>query len=396
MAVFTEFFASIDIKTTVFLTGVAVLIQSGVIWFQSLMIKEYHGIRTASLGSLLLGFGMLLASFREVIAPVYSIVLANYLIVMGTAVEYAAVCRFLNVRFKAWLIALSLVPVLVFLPYFTYIRNDVVIRIFLMGAGTAILMGMVAFQLFRLGPVNFSLSARFLSFITMFYTFVLLLRGIGFWFYQVEELLSPSPLTIVNSLSMFIACFLWGIGFLMMVSHRLQADLNEIATVDSLTRVPNRRAMIPLLKAEFSRYSRTQSHFSVLLVDIDHFKYVNDRYGHEMGDIVLRDVAQLMKSALRGQDFICRWGGEEFLILLPTTTMGEAMEIGERLRTLVERSRFRFDGHQVSLTISVGIGNSTSCKDVDHIYRCSDRALYKAKLTRNAVALMDVETLLKV
>ena len=172
-----------------------------------------------------------------------------------------------------------------------------------------------------------------------------------------------------------------------MVSHRLQADLNELAMLDSLTRIANRRAMVAHLESEFSRFTRTNIDFSVLLVDVDHFKTVNDRYGHETGDQILRDVARLMKHALRKQDVISRWGGEEFLVLLPGSTQVEAAEIGERLRLLVQHSKFIFNGHEVSITVSIGVGNSASSKDVDHIYKCSDEALYKAKITRNAVAL---------
>jgi diguanylate cyclase (GGDEF)-like protein len=178
---------------------------------------------------------------------------------------------------------------------------------------------------------------------------------------------------------------------MMMVSHRLQADLSEIATVDSLTRIPNRRAMVPMLEAEFSRFSRTNVSFSILLVDVDHFKEVNDRYGHETGDIVLRHVAQTMQNALRKQDTISRWGGEEFLILLPSTTDHEAHEIGERLRKVVEASRFQVNGHQVFLTVSIGVGSSIQAADVNHIYKSSDIALYKAKVTRNSVARVDIE-----
>ncbi len=95
----------------------------------------------------------------------------------------------------------------------------------------------------------------------------------------------------------------------------------------------------------------------------------------------------LLKSALRKQDEISRWGGEEFLILLPASDLRDASNIGERLRMLVEQARFEIAGDEIYLTISVGVGNSTSSKDVDRIYKSSDIALYKAKLTRNAVAL---------
>jgi diguanylate cyclase (GGDEF)-like protein len=275
----------------------------------------------------------------------------------------------------------------VFLPYFTHIKNDFTARVILVGFGISILIGTLAVRLFRLREVNFRFSARFLAFVSALYTFMLFLRGVGFLIFPANDFFSSSPLAVLNSIGLFISSFLWSIGFLLMVSHRLQADLNELAMLDSLTRISNRRAMAAHLEAEFARFARTNIDFSVLLVDVDHFKTVNDRYGHEIGDQALYDVAQLMKSALRKHDVISRWGGEEFLILLPGSTQGEALEIGERLRLLVQHSKLTFNGHEVSLTVSIGVGNSAFCEDVDNIYKSSDKALYKAKLTRNAVAL---------
>ena len=387
MAAIAELLTSIHIQTTVFLIGIAVLIQAGLIWFQSLMIQQYRGIRLASLGTFFYGLGMLLTSFRGVSSDTISVVIANYLVVIGTAFIYMAVCAFLSERFNIFIIVAAVLPVLAFLPYFTQVRNDFTARVILIGFGISLLIGTVAVRLFRLREVNFRFSARFLAFVSAMYTFVLFFRGVAFLIFPADDLFSSSPLAVLNSIGIFISSFLWSIGFLLMVSHRLQADLNELAMLDSLTRIANRRAMVAHLESEFARFTRTNIDFSVLLVDVDHFKTVNDRFGHEMGDQVLHDVAQLMKSALRKQDVISRWGGEEFLILLPGSTQGEAAEIGERLRRLVQHSNFSFNGHEVSLTISIGVGNSAFCEDVDNIYKSSDMALYKAKLTRNAVAL---------
>lgn len=390
MAAVLEFFVSIDLQTTVFLVGVAVIIQAGLIWLQSFMIKEYRGIRTAALGNFLYGVGTLLIAFRGVISDFVSILLANYLVLIGTTVLYIAICRFVNERFRYSVIAVSVLPALILLPYFLYVKDDFTMRVFIMGVSPMILIGAAAFHLFRLRQTNFRLSSFFLGSISLFYALILFLRGISLFFSPTTDAFAPNPVLVFHAIAMFDASFLWSMGFMLMVSQRLQVDLQELATVDSLTRIPNRRAMVALLEAEFARNSRTDGSFSVLLIDVDHFKIVNDKYGHEMGDIVLHDLAQLMRETLRRQDFISRWGGEEFLVLLPATSLREAAEISERLRVVVEQSHFRFDGHEVSLTISLGVGNSAICRDLDKIYKCADAALYKAKLTRNAVAWIDM------
>ncbi len=382
-----QLLTSVSTQTTFFLTAIAVFIQAGLIWFQSRLIKAYRGIRTAALGSFIFGIGILLTSFRGLIPDLLTIVLANYLVVIGITIMYVAVCKFLSERFNVLVIAIAVVPILTLIPYFTYVRNDFKARVVLVGVCTAVLVVAIVVLLFRLKQVNFRFSAYVLAYISTIYAIVLLLRNIGFLIFPTNGLFSPTIFAILHSIALFSASFLWSIGFMMMVSHRLQADLNELATLDSLTHIANRRAMIALLEAEYSRLARSHIEFSVLLVDVDHFKKVNDQFGHEAGDRILYDVAQLLKSTLRKQDEISRWGGEEFLILLPGTSLQDAAMIGERLRMLVEQAQFNVAGSEMSLTISVGVGNSTSSKDVDRIYKSSDVALYKAKLTRNAVAL---------
>jgi len=387
MSAVMKLLTSISIQTTLFLTAIAVFIQAGLIWFQSWLIKEYRGIRTAALGNFIFGFGMLLTSFRDLFSDVITIVIANYLVVIGIAIMYIAVCKFLNERSNIMVIVLAIVPTLTLMPYFTYARSDFTARVVLVGFCTVILIVGIIVKLFRLKQVNFRFSAYFLALISTIYAVVLLLRNIGFLLFPMDGLFSPTLFAILHSIAMFSASFLWSIGFMMMVSHRLQSDLNELATLDSLTQIANRRAMIALLEAEYSRLARSNIEFSILLVDVDHFKKVNDQFGHEVGDRILHDVAQLLKSALRKQDEISRWGGEEFLILLPASNLQDASMIGERLRLSVEQSRFDIADDEISLTISIGVGNSTFCEDVDRIYKSSDVALYKAKLTRNAVAL---------
>lgn len=387
MSAVMKLITSTSIQTTLFLTAIAVFIQAGLIWFQSRLIKEYRGIRTAALGNFVFGLGILLTSFRDLLSDVVTIVIANYFIVIGAAIMYVAVCKFLNERFSVLVIASAIVPTLTLVPYFTYVQYNFTARIVVVGICTAILIVGNIVRLFRLKQANFRFSAYFLAYVSMVYAIVLVLRNIGFLFFSIEGLFSPTLFTIIHSIALFAASFLWSIGFMMMVSHRLQSDLNELATMDSLTHIANRRAMIALLEAEYSRLARSHVEFSVLLVDVDHFKKVNDQFGHEAGDRILHDVAQLLKSALRKQDEISRWGGEEFLILLPASDLRDASNIGERLRMLVEQARFEIAGDEIYLTISVGVGNSTSSKDVDRIYKSSDIALYKAKLTRNAVAL---------
>src|SRR6266545_3701050 len=134
------------------------------------------------------------------------------------------------------------------------------------------------------------------------------------------------------------------------------ADTYDRATIDRLTGVFNRQALLAELFSEVERASRYDRPLSVAFVDIDHFKTVNDTYGHGAGDVVLRGVAQVLAANLRASDLIGRYGGEEFMLILAETAVEEGAVLAEKLRALVERERFAIDAEQsLSVTISIGI-----------------------------------------
>ncbi|NTW97691.1 MAG: GGDEF domain-containing protein [Oscillochloris sp.] len=168
------------------------------------------------------------------------------------------------------------------------------------------------------------------------------------------------------------------------------AMIEEIARIDDLTRILNRRSILLVLSNEFDRVLRYRSPFSVLLIDIDHFKQVNDRYGHPIGDQVLRDCAGLLRRSIRTIDHLGRYGGEEFLCVLPMTAEAAAAELAERLCRDVANARF-IAGDMVafSVTISIGVAELDPRNDTpDLLISHADEALYQAKdLGRNCVAI---------
>ncbi len=160
--------------------------------------------------------------------------------------------------------------------------------------------------------------------------------------------------------------------------------LRELSLTDPLTACWNRRAFDERLMFEIAECERYGGDLSVLLLDIDNFKRVNDTYGHEMGDQVLRTVARILKEQGRGSDFVCRYGGEEFAVLLPRTSRDGALLIAERLRIAIEKEQER-----CPVTVSIGVGNRCldAC-DSSTIIRHADEALYKAKAAgKNRVSL---------
>jgi diguanylate cyclase (GGDEF)-like protein len=164
------------------------------------------------------------------------------------------------------------------------------------------------------------------------------------------------------------------------------ADTTDRATFDRLTGVANRQALLAALFSEVERATRYERPLSVAFVDIDHFKAVNDTYGHAAGDIVLRGVAQTIAANLRASDMIGRYGGEEFMLILTETGVEEGAVLTEKIRTLVQRQRYTVEpGTDISVTISIGIaGGSGQQLRMEALVRDADAAMYSAKsLGRN-------------
>jgi diguanylate cyclase (GGDEF)-like protein/putative nucleotidyltransferase with HDIG domain len=163
-------------------------------------------------------------------------------------------------------------------------------------------------------------------------------------------------------------------------------ETHESATIDRLTGVANRQSLLAALFAEVERASRYERALSVAFVDIDHFKAVNDTYGHGVGDVVLRGVAQTISANLRASDLVGRYGGEEFMLILTETGVEEGATLTEKLRTLVQRQRYQVaGGPEIAVTISIGIaGGVGQLLRMDSLVRDADAAMYSAKsLGRN-------------
>jgi diguanylate cyclase len=150
---------------------------------------------------------------------------------------------------------------------------------------------------------------------------------------------------------------------------------------DALTGIPNRMAFDERINNEFQRWQRYKTKLSLCLVDIDKFKGVNDTYGHKAGDIVLQTVAKKCASKIRKSDYFCRYGGEEFALILPETDLSAAITVAETLRESIEKCSFQYGNENVSITISCGLAQVRNNDNLDAIFQRADKALYKAKET---------------
>ncbi|MHB1773493.1 MAG: GGDEF domain-containing protein, partial [Acidimicrobiales bacterium] len=161
--------------------------------------------------------------------------------------------------------------------------------------------------------------------------------------------------------------------------HELNAQMYLAAMTDPLTGLDNRRRMAEALDSEALRSNRSRRPFSLILADIDHFKDVNDHYGHECGDLVLQHVSSVLRRMVREVDQTARWGGEEFLLLLPETGVEEALGVAERLRRAVAESHVLWQHKEVKVTITVGVAVHGGSGNAERTIRQADEALYRGK-----------------
>ncbi len=161
--------------------------------------------------------------------------------------------------------------------------------------------------------------------------------------------------------------------------RRALARVDELARTDPLTGLLNRRAMSELMDAEVARVERHGRSFAVLVADLDEFKGINDRHGHPVGDHALRAIAQRLLGTVRAQDQVARWGGEEFLLLLPETTMETALEVADRLRRAIAETPLRTGETELHVTGTFGVAVYEQGGSIHDTVRAADRALYAGK-----------------
>ncbi len=159
----------------------------------------------------------------------------------------------------------------------------------------------------------------------------------------------------------------------------LQRELEKLAQKDPLTNLYNRRRMDELLSLEIARTKRNNRPFCLILCDIDHFKNINDTYGHEVGDRVICAVAEIIQNSLREQDSVARWGGEEFLVALPDTDTEQAISVANKLRKLCEKHTLYEHETPIDFTLTFGVAVFDGSKDIKAAIAAADHALYEGK-----------------
>lgn len=175
--------------------------------------------------------------------------------------------------------------------------------------------------------------------------------------------------------------FAWFLVGMLLRVHRDEQEMRSLASYDSLTGLLSRHAFFDNASNYVSLARREQKSFSVVIIDLDHFKKINDRYGHPAGDAVLKLFADVVNSVARRSDIIGRIGGEEFAIVLPSTASSEGLEFCERLHQAIDKAVLKFNGSAIRYTVSIGLSefDNGSEDSIDDLLARADLALYQAK-----------------
>ncbi|GAP67201.1 diguanylate cyclase [Mizugakiibacter sediminis] len=203
--------------------------------------------------------------------------------------------------------------------------------------------------------------------------------------------LAPCLADEVNTLVLMIEPLLASVGFLLLYNEAAQSELARMARIDPLTRIANRRALAEHARRMIAEAVRHGREFAVLLIDADHFKRVNDQFGHAGGDSVLCTLVARLQRALRASDVLGRLGGEEFVALLPDTGAAAALETAERVRAAIAADALTVAGQPHALTVSIGVtALQPGDGGLEDLLHRADRALYAAKRAgRNRVVAAD-------
>lgn len=202
------------------------------------------------------------------------------------------------------------------------------------------------------------------------------------WFTEPIQPISPDALLFVHIFNLSIVFVIFSyLSFLYLgMVVFAQRKLHNEATVDSLTGLLNRRQGGALAEKEIVRFERAGHPASFLLLDIDHFKHLNDTYGHELGDKVLTETGRIMSAQVRAEDVVTRWGGEEFLVILPGTDLKQAFASAERICAALRHHNWtQVTDQPITVTVSAGVSELCETDDMAAVIRRADEALYRAK-----------------
>ena len=343
--------------------------------------KEVQGPGYWAVGNLVIGLGMVLVQM-QLDAPKAIFSPGMALIGAGLSIYINGIQAFIGKKPD------HRIPIVVFIllalidAYFMLIRHDMQVAIVL---SALIFSATYLYSTYLTFSRDEGMAGNLFWIISSLYLLMaLLMLGRSVYASQataeVFESFATWPINAYTFMLGAVSQFFISSLFVLMLSYKLNQNLESIATIDGLTNILNRRGLEDAALKMQDMCKRINLSMAVILIDIDHFKKVNDKYGHLAGDDVLGHIAKVVAGILRASDVFGRYGGEEFCAFLPNTTEGDAIGLAERIRAEVEASPLKLNHAAIKTTISIGVADSVRAGyDFKGLVAAADGALYSAK-----------------
>ena len=390
---------SFDLRTAIVFGALITLLTDVLLLlsWKSLPLGVRPSLRWWLAGMLLQPLGFVLVGLRNLAPDWLSIPVGNTVLALGLSCMAISLRLFYGMpERRNRLYALTAVVAVVAI-WFTYGVPDPHWRIIGLTLLLAVLIGSSARAVFRRnGPPG--VVPRLTGAIFAVATLAMLSRVVheAFWPATSGDLIQASPVNLICLGILVLLPVLATVGFLLMCTERSQEELERTARLDYLTGIYNRRAIEDLASRAISAARRHGIPLAIMIVDVDHFKRINDEYGHEAGDQGLIETVRRMRDIVRSEDLVGRQGGEEFVVVMPDIDLNSAYAAAERLRRGFADSPMTIHGSsgpvQVTITISVGVAAlAADDRQFPNLLRRADRAMYAAKAAGRNKVMLDAD-----
>jgi diguanylate cyclase (GGDEF)-like protein len=383
----------LNVATLSLINSCQALVLALMLWFGTHggSTHAIRGLRLRAIALLLEAGGDLILAFSSQILPLYVLVVGNTFNLAAQAVTIVALRMVLQRQLRWREATLIAVAAWLAVTYLSAIHPNYLWRVL---AGSFFLACNCALNIAALRGGCRKQETRAQCLLLWAYVLAIALmvwRNISLWMLAAppQGISSPSGVNGVYVLLYGIQPLIASIGFLLLYNEILQRELFDLARIDPLTGVINRLGLLEASETLLARARRKRQPVGVLLIDADHFKSINDRFGHDDGDRVLLELVSSIRRMLRAGDLVGRVGGEEFLVLSPSVDSDDLLTLAERIRAAVERSSFFIAGERYRLTVSIGAAIAADGEpDLMAARRRADTALYEAKdAGRNCVMI---------
>lgn len=384
----------LDLRTLSFALMLVTGLMASVMFFVWRAQKNYAGTKYWVLSNFAAAAGFAMIGLRGIAPDFVTIILGNLLGITATAFALEGNRRFLGLRPDSIIPIAIVTAYAITLTFYTYIQPDVSARI-ITASIVASLLAFLSYRAFAEKPeLMKNVVYRTVGYTFLLFSVLMFVRMISTMaFSSISELYTPDWIQSVSFMVFLVFATVWSFNYVVLNSERLQEELREKetellerATTDFLTGVGNKRAFDEFANSEIKRGRRYNIPVSVVIIDLDHFKLINDTHGHAVGDKVLIEIGAVLKRMTRQHDHIARLGGEEFGLLLTHTDLETGHAVAEAFRREIQSLTVSHGKSKIKITSSFGVAELLAEDSLETLMERADANLYRAKDTgRNRV-----------